>query len=120
MAKAHITTPEGIDMKLEGTPQELAAVLKDLKRSSQTRAVVKTEQNKAKRQCGRVTVGRLIDELKDEGFFKQPKALGDVKKRLGELGHHYPVTTLSGRMQEHVKKRNLRRFKEKGRYVYAQ
>jgi len=31
MAKAHIETPDGVSVKLEGTPEEISAVLKDIK-----------------------------------------------------------------------------------------
>jgi len=71
-------------------------------------------------QNGKVTIPSLVEELKTEGFFKKTKTLGDIRKRLTELGHNYPLTTLSQPMREEVRKRRLRRFKENGKYVYAQ
>jgi hypothetical protein len=62
----------------------------------------------------------LIEELRTEGFFKKTKTLGEVKKKLADLGHSYPITGLSGPMRGEVRKKRLRRFKEKGKYVYAQ
>ncbi len=119
MAKAHIRTPEGIDVKLEGTPQEIAAVLKDAKGKAKA-GDAEAKKTKAPKSA-KITIPTLVEELKQEGFFKKPKTLGEIKKRLAELGHNYAITTLSGGMQGQAKKRTLRRFKEKGKkYVYAQ
>jgi hypothetical protein len=117
MAKAQITTPEGVSVKLEGTAEEIAAVIRQAglksapgKANSKAKAATKT----------RPTVPGLVDELKGEGFFKQPKNLGEIQKRLADLGHHYPLTALSGPMQAQCKQRSLRRFKKEKKYVYAQ
>jgi hypothetical protein len=118
VAKAHITTPEGIDVKLEGTPEEIAAVL-DRARANSGSGKSSTKVPRQKKG-GRVTLGGLVVELKNDGFFKKPKQLGEIRKRLADLGHNYPLTTLSGSMQSQARKRNLRRFKENGKYVYAQ
>lgn len=117
MARAQIETPDGASVKLEGTPAEIAAVLKELKVKPKADGTVKA---KTKGKGGKVTIPSLVEELKHEGFFKKTKTLGDIKKRLGELGHNYPLTTLSGAMQGEAKKRRLRRFKQDGKYVYAQ
>jgi hypothetical protein len=42
-----------------------------------------------------------------------------VKAALEEMGHHYPVTTLSGAMLRQVRKHNLRRVKQDKRWVYT-
>jgi hypothetical protein len=118
MAKAHIETPDGISVKLEGTPAEIAAVLKDVKAGA-TPASGKRNKS-AKVSTGRVTVQSLVTELKTDGFFKKPKALGEIRTQLADIGHNYPLTALSGPMRELVRSRVLRRFKEKGKYVYAQ
>ena len=117
MAKALITTSEGVRVKLEGTAEEIAAVIRQAgskpapaKANSKIKTAAKT----------RPTVPGLVDELKNEGFFKQPKTLGEIHKRLADLGHHYPLTGLSGPMQAQCKQRVLRRFKKDRKYVYAQ
>jgi len=117
MAKASITTPDGVNVKLTGTPAEIAAVLKEWKVKGRTEP---GGTRKAKSQTGKVTIPSLVAELKGDGYFKKTKTLGDIKKRLEELGHNYPLTTLSHPMREEVRKRRLRRFKENGKYVYAQ
>lgn len=117
MAKAQITTPEGVLVKLEGTAEEIASVIRQAGSKSATGKV----NSKAKATSKtRPTVPGLVVELKDEGFFKQPKTLGEIQKRLADLGHHYPITGLSGPMQAQCKQRSLRRFKQDSKYVYAQ
>jgi hypothetical protein len=123
MAKARIVMADGSQVNLEGTPSEISAVLSELKNALPAvagvppRAAAERSKNETRR---RPTVPGLLDELIDEGFFKKPKGIGDVRTRLGDLGHHYPLTSLSGPLQGHVKSRRLRRFKDKaGKYVYA-
>jgi hypothetical protein len=117
MAKAQITTPEGVTVKLEGTAEEIAAVIRQ---AGQKSALGKANSKAKATTKKRPTVPALVDELKGEGFFKQPKTLGEIQKRLADLGHHYPLTALSGPMQAQCKQRILRRFKKDKKYVYAQ
>jgi len=118
MAKAHIETPEGVVVKLEGTPEEISAVLKDIKVKGKG-APAKKAKATGKR-AGKVTFPSLAEDLREEGFFKKPKSLVEIKSKLADLGHNYPLTGLSGPMRTEVKNRRLRRFKEKKKYVYAQ
>jgi superfamily II DNA/RNA helicase len=118
MATAKITMPDGISVEVEGSPDEVAAVLADLKAKSPGFSNAKVSARST-----RITKGQipdLIDTLKSEEFFRTPRGLSDVQKKLAELGHHYPVTTLSGAMQVQSRTRNLRRFKQGARYVYVQ
>ncbi|MBI3055426.1 MAG: hypothetical protein HYY77_15520, partial [Betaproteobacteria bacterium] len=55
----------------------------------------------------------------DGGFFKKPKDLGAVKIALEEMGHRYPVTTLSPVLLRLIRKRQLRRMREQKRWVYT-
>jgi len=118
MAKAHIETPDGVSVKLEGTPEEISTVLKEIKAK-----VEDTTAKKAKatgKRAGKTTFPSLAENLRKEGFFKKPRSLGEIRSRLKDLGHNYPLTGLSGPMRSEVKNQRLRRFKEKGKYVYAQ
>lgn len=65
------------------------------------------ESSGAKSISGRILV------LRDEGFFAAQKTLGEVREELRAHGWHYPLTTLSGRMQALVRARQLRREKAK-------
>ena len=117
MAKAQILTREGVRINIEGTPAEIAAVVKEVKVTDKVEAKGRT---RARAKSNKVTLPGLVEELRNEGFFKKTKTLADVRKRLADLGHSYARTALSGPMREEVRKRRLRRFKENGKYVYAQ
>jgi hypothetical protein len=118
MAKAHIEMPDGTNIKLEGTPEEIAALLKDAKLNAKSASA--NGKFSAKAKTSRVTLPGLLTGLKDEGFFKKPKPLGEIQTRLADLGHNYPQTALSGPMRKLVRNRIVRRFKQNGKYVYAQ
>lgn len=118
MAKAYIETPGGVRVRLEGSSAEIAAVLKEVSGTEKSESTRRQPKTRAK--GGRVTVPALLAELRAEGFFKKAKGLADIRKRLAEMGHSYPSTALSGPLREEVRKRKLRRFKEDGKYVYAQ
>lgn len=114
MAKAQITLPGGAKVTLDGTPIEIAETLARL----QTGGTSKIAKARAARP-GRMGLTDLITNLIDGGFFKKPKDLASVKQALEEIGHHYPVTTLSGTMLGQVRKRNLRRLKQDKRWMYT-
>ena len=54
-----------------------------------------------------------VDELADEGFFKKPKTIANVKAELENRGHHIPLTSLSGPLQKLCQRKILRRQKLK-------
>jgi hypothetical protein len=115
MAHAKITMPDGTSVEINGTPEEVSGVIENLQNKSNTIAPSVSPRSK-----GRGEIPQLIESLKAEEFFKMPRGLGEIQKRFAELGHHYPVTTLSGAMQERTRRRVLRRFKKDGKYVYVQ
>jgi hypothetical protein len=121
MAKARIVTSEGAEVNIDGTPSEIAAVLKELKITARaTDAAPRAPTKSLKPRSGRTTLPGLFEELIASKFFTKPKGIGDVRTQLADLGHVYPTTSLSGPLQGYVRKRKLRRFKKDGKYVYAQ
>ncbi len=117
MAKAQISFPDGTTVKLEGTPDEINAVVDRARKAQETaRRTARVKVNSRSRPPQLVD---LIANLVDGGFFKKPKDLAAVKAALEEMGHHYPVTTLSGAMLRQVRKRNLRRLKQDKRWIYT-
>jgi hypothetical protein len=54
-----------------------------------------------------------IDELVEEGFFKKPKTISNLKAELENRGHHIPMTSLSGPLQRMCQQRVLRGQKVK-------
>jgi hypothetical protein len=117
MATAQITTPDGLTVKVEGTPKEIAQVVHDLKKPHPK------PDSSARRpsgvRSGPVQLVDLIGSLVDGGLFKSPKDLAAIKLALEEMGHHYPVTTLSGAMLRQVRQRRLRRIKKDSRWFYT-
>ena len=61
--------------------------------------------------------------LRDEGFFKSPRTLGEIRDELQLHGWTYPVTSLSGPLQRLAQKRELRRMPGQdanaGSYTYV-
>ena len=107
MAKAQISTPEGMTIKIDGTPAEILSVVRDLKERKKKGSSAKRESGKTKPS----SASNLVESLIDGGFFKKPQGLTEIKRALAEMGHHFPVTTLSGVMLNVVRKKNLRRQK---------
>ena len=54
-----------------------------------------------------------VRELIDDGFFKKPKTLAQVKAELANRGHHIALTSLSGPLQSLCQDRVLRRHSAK-------
>jgi len=119
MAKAHIITAAGTKVTIEGTPNEVAALVRQLDRSSTRES--KGKVTPAAQRANRPKAGpvSLLSELIDGGFFKKPKELSAIKHALEEQGHFYPVTSLSPVVLRLVRKRQLRRIKDKKRWLYV-
>ena len=120
MAKAHVTTPSGISIRVEGTPAEIFKIVQDIEKeqTKETRTVSKAKTTPIAK--ARSSLTDLISSLRDGGFFKTPRDLGTIKAALAQEGHHYPVTTLSGAMLTKVRTREIRRIKQKDRWFYTQ
>jgi len=119
MAKATVTTASGAIITVEGTHDEVASVLAQF--DGHERGVVRST---ARLGAGRSAKAKptpmgLLSQLIGAGFFSKPKELGAVKAALEEQGHFYPVTSLSPLMLRLVRKRELRRIKEKNRWLYV-
>ena len=120
MAKARIVTTDGAKVDIDGTPAEIAALLKTLKVAAGPATATGRPAASPRKRTSRPTLPGLIAELIDAKFFTKPKGIGEIRSRLADLGHHYPVTSMSGPLQVLARQRRLRRFKKDGKYVYAQ
>ena len=122
LAKARLTTKSGTSITIEGSAAEVAELVKQIepetgasKPQSSTGA-----RSRRRREQPKATPINLISSLIDGGFFrKKPKDLAAVKGALAEMGHVYPVTTLSPTLLRLVRSRQLRRLKEKKRWLYT-
>jgi hypothetical protein len=122
MTKANLITKQGTRVSIEGAPGDVAALIDRLDGDS------KGERNSAgftrgsKRKIAeseKVTPINLISSLIQKGFFRKPKDLASVKAALEELGHYYPRTTLSPALLRLVRKRQLRRLRDKQGWMYT-
>ncbi len=121
--KAKMTLPNGTKTIIEGNPSEVAAIMhqlgltsKKISKGEQMYALSKTKDIKDRRI--KTSPTDLILSLADGGFFKSPKDLASIKEGLAEIGHIYPVQTLSSIVFKMVRRRYLRRVKQDGRWVY--
>lgn len=122
MAKAKISLENGVQISVEGSPAEVAAIVDQL--TSKTVSASKGGSRSAARRSSedkRISTSPtdLILSLADGGFFKNPKDLAAIKEGLAEIGHIYPVQTLSSIVFKMVRRRYLRRVKQDGRWVYV-
>ena len=104
-------------MNIDGTPAEITAVVHDLEKKTAAQGLAHAQRHKSK--PGRISLPDLIESMVDGGFFKIPRDLGAIKGALAEMGHHYPVTTLSPVMLRLVRRRSLRRIREQKRWMYV-
>jgi hypothetical protein len=56
------------------------------------------------------SIGARITLLADEGFFEQPRSLGEIQDGLAQHGWHYPQNNLSTPLVRLVRQRRLRRL----------
>lgn len=122
MAKATIKSKTGAVITVEGDQSEVSSILAAYERTSVVdqakKAIARTRMAKT-RGKKREGASDLIVELREAGFFEKPKALGEIAHALEEKGYLYPVTSLSGVVLGLVKKRQLRRKKHEGKWVYG-
>jgi hypothetical protein len=119
MAKAEYTTLGGAKVMVEGTPREVAELLKCLNDVSTDATPTAKKNRKSTNSLAKATPTNLIASLIDGGFFRKPKDLASIKASLEESGHYYPVTTLSPTMLRFVRRKQLRRIKEDGKWMYT-
>ena len=118
MATAHITTKSGTRVTIEGSPEEVAALIERFEPGHTSGSGKPTAATKHTSKAKPSPLG-LISELIDGGFFKKPKELSVIKLALEEQGHFYPVTTLSPALLRLIRKKELRRIKDKKRWLYV-
>lgn len=129
MAKANLVLPNRTTVNIEGTAEEVAAVLAKFSAPelpSPSRAARKGRKKKPGVASSRNSNTKkpdgptsLVSELAAEGYFKSKRALGDIQKKLEERGHIYAQTSISPVLTRLTRKRTIRRIKEKKGWVYV-
>ncbi|MGH9427354.1 MAG: hypothetical protein ACRD2L_13755 [Terriglobia bacterium] len=117
MAKATVTNEKGLKIVVEGSKEEVQEIVKQLSEWSGSGKRLSRRLAKTGKRLPSSTDAIL--ELKEEGFFDKPKALADVKEKLASQGMIYPLTSLSGVVLGLVRRRQLGRVKEDGRWSYV-
>src|SRR5438093_6240193 len=87
---------------LLGTPEARPNIAAKGKRRASSGGKSVEAQKTPKRHGG---TQAYIDELVDEEFFAKPKTIAAVKAELGNRGHHIPLTSLSGPLQNLCKRK---------------
>ncbi len=119
MAKAHIKRPNGTSIIVEGTPREVAELVKKIEGETPSKRRKRPNTHEKTNNKTKVTLPDLLISLVDGGFFKKPKELAAVKTALAELGHVYPITTISPALLRLVRRKHLRRIKQDKRWFYT-
>ena len=119
MPRAKITTPSGATIVIEGSTEEVAQLVGKIEGTHGGSESSRRASGDRKSQRTKETLSGHIMTLIDKGFFKEPKDLAAVRLRLGEMGHVYPLTTLSPAMLRRVRSRDLRRLKQGNRWFYT-
>jgi hypothetical protein len=117
MAKATITNDKGLKIVVEGSPEEVQNIVEQM--GGGAGRAKKRARSHAKPGKRLATATDAILELNEEGFFDKPKALADVKEKLASQGMIYPITSLSPVVLRLVRRRQLGRVKEDGRWSYV-
>ncbi len=127
MAKANIETAKGTKIIIEGTADEIHKIIQAVNSDlhTQTRenekVVPKSPQVETTKYKSKILGAKgRIETLIAKDFFKQPKAIGEVKEALETEGHIYPLTHLSPPLLRLTRKSQLRRLKsDKGGWTYV-
>lgn len=121
MAKADIETKTGMKISVEGTSDEVAAIInyvnnKDQSHETKSHFVDEKRKKPAKSELSLVN---LIIGLKESGFFNTPQTVVEVKKALERDTHFYPLQSISTALIRRVKKGELGRTKEGKSWTYV-
>ena len=118
MPKATIEKPDGTNIIVDGTPEQVARILQLVEDSSME--AESRPRRAPRKEKSKTTIKGLILELKREGFFKEKRSLSEVKAELASRGHIYSSASLSPKLLALVlDDKELWRVKEGGSWVYV-
>lgn len=117
MVKATIKRKDGTSIVIEGSEDEVNRVISLVDGGRPARALKPKENKDA--IIGKMSIGDMILELKDEKFFDKPRSLVEIKNALSEKGGIYAITTLSAPVIRLVRKRNLGRVRQNKKWMYV-
>jgi hypothetical protein len=127
MAKANMVLPDGTTVAIEGTPEEVAALIERFAaaesspaRPRRSASSKRKPESTATRTQPRGAIA-YIRELINEDFFREQQGLSEVRAALAARALIYPVTTISPAMFRLVRRRELKRIQdmEDGQWKYV-
>jgi hypothetical protein len=122
MAKASLTLPNGTVVEVNGSPEEIAKLMELYSGAkSDNNRHIRTKNAAKKGSNINLKKGpfNFIQELKNDGFFKEKRSLQQVQKKLEEKGHIYAMTSMSAPLLRLVRKKILGRVQDKGIWCYV-
>lgn len=114
MVKAEIKKKDGTQIVIDGSEEEVRRLL-NLINEDKFAKTLKTKEAR----IGKMSIGDMLVELREEGFFDSPRSLVEIKNALAEKGRIYEVNTLSAQVIRQVRKRNLGRIKQDKKWMYV-
>jgi len=120
MVNAKITFPDGTQIDVEGTAED---IVKIKQRFDEKNDALKNKDTPNKKTGQRIhsskgPLGR-VRLLIERNFFEQKRTLQDVKSKLEEMAIFYRLSDLSPSLIRLVKRGELRRLKEKNQWRYV-
>jgi len=127
MPKAKLVLPNGTEVTIDGTTEEVTALLDHYCKvttgsaSAKKQATRPAKEKKGKTKTKKSSTGPmgLIRDLVGGNYFKERRTLSAVQKKLEEGGHIYAQTSLSPPLLKLVQNKELRRVKDGKRWVYV-
>lgn len=121
MAKFIFNVKEGIQTiitaeNLKEAQKEFEEILKEAAEVKQN--IIKAPIQKTKKPG----IYEHILSLREEGFFSDPRTIGDIKTKLSELTYNYPTTSFPTYLKKLIREKLLKRTQKevngKIRWVY--
>lgn len=112
--------PEG-SMKIKAFEVILNRLLQDDRAEGTHRRPARSKKSlAAQKPAAAQTAGARVLVLREDGFFTEQKSISEIREALRAHGWHYPITSLSGRLQELVRQGHLRRerLKQSGKKIW--
>jgi hypothetical protein len=125
MPKATIKTKSGTEIVIESDRKTINEIVMTFQRREEMlERFREASQNK---RAGNIqgkkehpSATDMILRLKQEGFFKEKKAIGEKQEELEKRGYHHPQTSLSGVLLRLLRKGELIRIREEKGWEYIQ
>ncbi len=124
MAIIKIKTKTGATIVIEGTESEVSKIASYFQElivgtKKERKEPFSEDKNRQETRKKRGTASELIIEMREKGYFDEPRSLGEVVNVLQEKGYIFKMTSLSGTMIDLVKRKMLARKKIDKKWKYG-